>query len=87
MNRQWVMVKLKLIVFVADPLVPVTVKVAIVGGFGTGVLPPPPPQETTPRISPRARTISNAFPGLLRPLQSNPASAAAKTNGKVLNGD
>src|SRR6516225_4684584 len=41
--RQWVMVKLKVIVFVADPLVPVTVNVASVGFFvmGGGVPPPP----------------------------------------------
>jgi len=78
--RQWVMVKLKVIVFVADALVPVTVNVASVGFFvmGGGV-PPPPPQEATPKMSPRARTISNAFRGLLRPPQSNPAKAAANT--------
>src|SRR5215469_16248237 len=74
------------------PLVPVTLRVALVLGLGVGVgvgvpPPPPPPQESIPPTSSTARAMGNACLGLRVAPISNPARTAAKAKGHPRSSD
>src|SRR5215472_15321485 len=69
------------------PLVPVTLRVALVLGLGVGVgvgvpPPPPPPQESIPPTSSTARAMGNTCLGLRAAPISSPARIAAKAMGQ-----
>src|SRR5215472_962323 len=82
------------------PLVPVTVKVALVGGPGVGVgagvgvgvgvgggaPPPPPPQELITATRNTVSSIMRRRPGSLMSPRTITASTPAKTQGKVRKG-
>ena len=70
---QCVTVSVNVMLLLTEPLVPVTVSVALVGGRGPP--PPPPPQEFTPPIR---NIASNTKRSCLR-LRHNPASTTAST--------
>ena len=72
---------------VCEPLVPVTIRVAVVGGFGAGgggVVPGEPPQAVSPPITNNAISISTACLRFFRMLEAIPMNTPPNTNNMVL---
>jgi hypothetical protein len=73
-----------MIIFVPELLVPVTVRVALVGSRGT-VPPPPPPQELIPATRNTASNRKTRCRGFLLTPARTAARIPANTNGRDLN--
>jgi len=72
---------------VCEPLVPVTMRVAVVGGFGAGgggVVPGEPPQAVRPPMTNKAMSASAAFVRFFRRLEAIPMNTPPNTNNIVL---
>lgn len=72
---------------VCEPLVPVTIRVAVVGGFttgGGGVLLAEPPQAVRPPMTNRAINASTACLRFFRRLEASPMNTPPNTNSIVL---